>query len=122
MKALQRFVPLLATASLLFSQLSWATEPTDQELGKQYLYCGVLYLQIEGETSKAGMTMLALSTMLLGKNSMEAITPELTAAKQQVASDMNDPVKAFNNLTECQATHNSKSEALLTRFEEKEAH
>lgn len=119
MKALQGSVPLLASVILLVSQFSWAAEPTDQELGKKYLYCGVLYAQIEGETSKTGMTMLALSTMLLGKKSMEAITPELNAAKQQVATDMNDPMKAFNNLTDCQATHNSNSEALLARFEEK---
>ncbi len=120
MKLLQGSMGCIAiAASLLFSNLSLAAEPTDQELGKQYLYCGVLYMTIEGETSKTGTTMLALSTMLLGKNSMEAITPELNAAKQQVATDMNDPVKAFNNLTECQATFNSKTEALLKRFEGK---
>ena len=93
MKLLQGSMGCIAiAASLLFSNLSLAAEPTDQELGKQYLYCGVLYMTIEGETTKTGTTMLALSTMLLGKNSMEAITPELKAAKQLEANAIEEAI------------------------------
>lgn len=105
-----------------------AEKNSDVELGNEYVYCGVLGIQINkkggGDVNspgnQTGMLMLTLGSSLLGKNTIEEIKPDIEKAKIKLKEDSKDQTKLFKKYVECIATHKKHGSELLAKFKAKQ--